>query len=384
MRPVAILLCLAAGLAPAAEPTAGGGGDPFADLNLEAHGFASFGLLRSWERPYLTDESLEGSTDLWEAAVNATARPLDRLRLGAQIFARDLGRYDNGQPTLDWAYADWRAADAFGIQAGRCRVPFGLYNEVIDVDAARTPVFLPNSVYPLVNRDLFISTDGVRVYGYAGLGRAGAIDYSLSAGGKSFDVDLATGTFFVERGLAETVEEIEMELGLGAMLHWYAPCDGLGLRVSLLDGHGFSVRGTSPSLGAQTYMTVDDYLVGALSVLWERGDWTVAAEYARYHASGEVAIAPFGLIEGYRDDSDGGYVSGTWHLRQWCELYAAGEALWWDAKDRSAGGTCTAVLAINLMPVANWSLKAEGRFNRELGAAAADWQALALKTTVDF
>jgi len=361
--------------------------DPFAPLNLEAHGFASFGYLRSWDTPdWLADDSGDGSTDFWEAAVNATARPMDHLRLGAQIFARDLGRYDNGKPTLDWAYADWRQVDALGIQAGRVRIPLGLYNEVLDVDAARTAAFLPVSVYPLVNRDLFISTDGARVYGYVTMGDAGAFDYSLVAGAKRYDSELAVGTFFQEMGVAEDITEIGIDLGVGAMLHWYTPCEGLGLRISGLDGHGFSVRGISPTIGATAELKVDDYLLGMLSAIYEHGDWTVAAEYARYHATGEITIDPFSLIVPYRDDSDGGYISATWHARPWLELYSAGEASWTDAHDRGGNRILTAVLAVNLMPTPNWSLKVEGRLNRQdyVVGQAESWQGLALKTTVDF
>ncbi len=77
--------------------------DPYAPLRIDTHGFASFGYVHSWGNNWLGDTK-EGSTEFWEAAMNAVARPIDHLRIGAQLFARDLGRYDNGKVQVDWAY----------------------------------------------------------------------------------------------------------------------------------------------------------------------------------------------------------------------------------------------------------------------------------------
>lgn len=159
--------------------------DPFAPLNLETHGYASFGNVRSWGRDWI-DGSEGGTNEFWEAAINVISRPTDRLRLGAQIFVRDVGDYDNGTPQLDWAYADWRAADQFGAQLGRVRVALGLYNEVLDIDAARTPVLLPSSVYSLRSRDLYISTDGGKLYGFLDMAGAGSLEYQFYAGKRNW------------------------------------------------------------------------------------------------------------------------------------------------------------------------------------------------------
>jgi len=366
--------------------------DPFAALEIEAHGYASFGYLRTWGNAWLGD-TREGTADFWEAAVNAVARPADRLRLGAQVFARDLGRYDNGKPTLDWAYADWRADDAFGVQVGRYKVPLGLYNEVLDVDAARTPVFLPIAIYALRSRDIFISTDGAKIYGYADAGGAGSFEYQVYAGSKPFDPDMGFGSYFSEAGVGTEIDDIAVDLSVGAMVHWDAPWEGLGFRLSIGDAHGFRVSGRTPGLGIATTYAVDDYVIGIASAVWESSAWTVAAEYSRNYARGTIAVAPYGIVQDYRDDSDAAYIAATWHVRSWIELHAAGEASWADAYDRGGQRLLSGVLAVNLMPTSNWSLKVEGRFNRgtynvssadEPAGASDVWQILALKTTVDF
>ena len=63
-------------------------------------------------------------------------------------FTHDLGPLGNYRTRFDWFYLDYRFWDWLGVGAGRTKVPFGLYNESSDVDAARVPVLLPQSVYP--------------------------------------------------------------------------------------------------------------------------------------------------------------------------------------------------------------------------------------------
>lgn len=96
------VLAAAFGVALAADSPALGA------LNIEAHGFVSFGYLRTWENNWLAADTTEGTDEFYEAALNVIARPWDQVRLGAQLFVRDLGVYDNGAVQLDWAYVDVR------------------------------------------------------------------------------------------------------------------------------------------------------------------------------------------------------------------------------------------------------------------------------------
>src|SRR5688572_24264664 len=131
-----ILALAIASAAWAEEPSA------LESLNLEAHGFVSFGYLKTWENNWLAADTIDGTDEFYEAALNVVARPWERLRLGAQLFVRDLGAYDNGAVQLDWAYADVSFHDLLDVQAGRVKIPIGLYNENQDLDVATTQVFL--------------------------------------------------------------------------------------------------------------------------------------------------------------------------------------------------------------------------------------------------
>jgi hypothetical protein len=148
---------------------------------LALHGFVSQGAFLSTDNDYL-GRSERGSVEFLEAALNVSTEVTDRLRVGAQLFTRDLGPIGNYALTLDWAYLDYRWRDWLGLRAGRVKMPFGLYNEFSDIDSARLPILLPQSVYPIVDRDFLLAHTGFSLYGSYTLGGAGALDYQLFAG----------------------------------------------------------------------------------------------------------------------------------------------------------------------------------------------------------
>src|SRR6267142_5985687 len=113
---------VAEGAARADDPEA-----PRADA-LEFHAFVSEGYLKSSDNNYLAD-SKRGSFEFWEAGINATKQLTDRLRMGIQLFSRDLGPLGDYKAKVDWAYLDYNWKDWLGVRAGRIKLPFGLYND---------------------------------------------------------------------------------------------------------------------------------------------------------------------------------------------------------------------------------------------------------------
>src|SRR6195256_983148 len=155
--------------------------------SLDVHGFISQGFLLTSANDYLA-ESSRGSFEFSEVGLNFTLPATDRLTLGVQIFSRKLGRLGDHRATFDWSYLDYHWRDWLGIRAGRVKLPFGLYNDISDVDSARTAVLLPQSIYPAQNRDFLLAQTGVEVYGYRDLGRAGGLDYRFYGGTIFLDV----------------------------------------------------------------------------------------------------------------------------------------------------------------------------------------------------
>src|SRR5687768_171548 len=114
---------------------------------VEVHGFVSQGAVLSTGNDYLV-RSQRGSVEFFEAGLNLSTEVADRLRVGIQLFARDLGSLGDYSAKVDWAYLDYRWRRWLGLRAGRIKLPFGLYNEFSDIDSARLPILLPQSVYP--------------------------------------------------------------------------------------------------------------------------------------------------------------------------------------------------------------------------------------------
>lgn len=357
-------------------------------LNLEAHGFVSFGYLQTARNNWL-GPTKDGTSEFWEAAANVIARPIERLRLGVQLFARDLVNYDNGHVTIDWAYADYRFDDALGFQVGRFKLPLGLYNESLDVEAARAGIFLPTSVYPSQSRDFQVSTDGAKLYGLTDLSTGGSLEYAAYVGGKQYDLEAGYASYVAQLIGLDQLSRLTVNYLAGGMLHWSTPIDGFAVRVSGAYLDGVVVEADTPIGGLNIEA---EYYIGYLSLLYDLPHVTLASEYRLIHGRGDttlggVPVAP--LV----DNTEGIYVSATWHAATWWEGYAALEGAWADAQNRSDKYAYTGVLALNVMPLRNWSIKAEVRGVRGvMGVLPADnpdgiadrWAVFALKTTVDF
>ncbi len=360
------------------------------DLPIDVHGFVSMGWFHTWDNAYLAADSESGSTELWEAAISVTSRPVDRLRLGVQLFARDLGVYDNGRPILDYAYADWRAADWLGAQAGRVRIPVGFGQEEIDNDTARTQVFLPWSVYPLRVRDFFLAVDGAKLYGFVPLSGGQSIEYTIYGGTSSVDTEGGFATSLSRIGYG-AIKQLDPDLTLGGMLHWNAP-GGFSMRGSLWHTDGLEVAGQRGSVATQA--SIEQYWWSVASLAWEGEDLILAAEYSRTHYNGEASFAAMTPATKASLNSDGGYVSATWLASRWLELYGAIEVARQAITDETFGETRAVVGAVAFRPARNWSIKVEWReFDGPVGFLSSidnpdgvdeQWRMVALKTTADF
>lgn len=221
-------LCLALTIAAGAPPAAAeeDGSRPA----IELHGFVSQGFLLSTKNEYLA-RSKGGSLEFSEAAFNVTASVSERLRLGFQVLSRDLGSFGNYAPQLDWYYLDYRVFDWLGVRAGRLKMPFGLYNELNDVDVARLPILLPQSIYPASQREYLFAQTGGEIYGHLPLGAAGALEYRAYGGTLSPDSDGEPPPPLL------TVLDARFPYVYGARLFWWAPLEGL-----LVGGSGQALR----------------------------------------------------------------------------------------------------------------------------------------------
>ena len=149
---------------------------------VQIHSFASQGFAYSNQNNYLTMKTSRGTFDMTDVGVNVSIQLTDKLRIGAQAYDRDFGSLGQWHPQLDWAVADYRFKDWFGIRGGVVKTVFGLENDTQDVDALHTFALLPQSVYPTDLRDSLLRHRGGDVYGDIPLKRLGALAYTAYAG----------------------------------------------------------------------------------------------------------------------------------------------------------------------------------------------------------
>ena len=75
------------------------------------------------------------------------------------------------------------------------KLPYGLFNEVNDIDSARVPVLLPQSVYPQQARSFLFALTGGELYGFARSPEAGALEYRLYGGTVHLDPRLVRASW---------------------------------------------------------------------------------------------------------------------------------------------------------------------------------------------
>lgn len=348
---------------------------------VQIHGFVSQGALLSSDNNYLV-ESERGSLEFTEAGI-ALSKQLDsRLRVGFQLFARDLGPTGNYSAKLDWFNLDYRWRDWLGIRAGRTKIPYGLYNEVVDIDAAHGVVLLPQSVYSITNRDFLLAQTGVELYGYRRIGSAGALDYRAYLG----SIHLALQD-------TPTVEVVSVDVpyAAGGRLFWETPLEGVRIGASLLTGH---IEADLRQLGTPVSVVTKQKLFLA-SFEYTVDSLVFAAEIGRTF-SNNALIFP-GLPEmTSRQSSESGYLMAAYRLRSWIQPAAYYSLYYPDREHREGrnGRQHDAAVSVRFDITPNWILKLEGHSMRgtasvqpglnEGSTLANRWYLLAAKTTVYF
>lgn len=243
---------------------------------LEVHGFFSQGFILSSKNEYLA-HSKRGSVEFSEVGLNLTKSLTEDLRVGIQMFAHDLGPIGNYHPEVDWFYLDYRPLDWLGIRLGRTKMPFGLYNEVNDIDVARVPILLPQSIYQADHREFLFAQTGGELYGDARLGAAGALEYRAYGG-----TLLANLPNAAPAGIS--VRSIRVPYLYGGRLLWSTPLDGLLAGIS-----GQAVRFDTaylldPALRAalEAASVLPAGLADPLDVKFRVSRWIASLQYAAH------------------------------------------------------------------------------------------------------
>jgi len=364
-------------------------GDPDSLLSIDVHAFASQGFILTTSNNYLANDTTHGSFQFSELGLNFTKDLTDRLRLGLQLFAEDIGPTGSYNATLDWFYVDYRWKDWLGLRVGRVKIPFGLYNEVNDIDSARLPVLLPQSIYPLENTHYLLAQTGGELYGYLRLGAAGALDYHAYAG--TIFIDTST---LLSSTSAFDLGSFNVPYLAGGRLMWETPVEGLRVGGS---GQALRLDVTLVEGGTSTAIQVPVVLWVA-SAEYSAHDVLLAAEYSRWYVtdnSSNQALSP----DRPQVTSERAYGMAAYRENKWLQTGAYFSMLFPDVTERAgpAGrqNDLAATVRFDINPF--WLVKVEGHYmfgtaglvsslndNLPLSSLQERWGVLLLKTTAYF
>jgi len=287
-------------------------------VDVAVHGTVSQGYLKSSEYNYLTPNTKDGTFAFNEAIVNLSTRVDDKTRIGIQLLGRDFGPEGNGNIILDWAFGDHRWRDYLGFRIGKVKTPLGLYNKTRDVDAVRTAVLMPQSVYNEGFRMVTTAFQGGSLYGNLPVSDNTSFDYELFGGtiemdGTQFLSDTMSGA---APGAPMLSYDVETKYMAGGQLIWNTPLEGLRLGGTYLtletNSQGSFANGTMAPTVIDMQLKLNSYYTLSAEYLWN--DLSLAAEYTRMDTDILMSGVPypdgaggFMLIDIDQEDKRGGY-----------------------------------------------------------------------------
>jgi hypothetical protein len=326
---------------------------------VHINGFASQGFTYSNDNNYLTMRTSEGSLAFTDGGVNMSASITDKLRVGAQLYVRNIGTLGQWHPVLDWASADYKFKAWFGVRAGRVKTTLGLYTDTQDMEFLHTWAILPQSLYPLDLRALTISHLGGDIYGNIPLHKhLGSLSYTVYAGRSREDKYGGFRDVSLQQGRERTGGSGWIA---GGDLRWVNPAPGVTVGASWMHESGVGegtvlARGTPYTFTKETQTSIfyADYLLGNLHL---------SGEYSRNPRSIHFAGIPG--ISLLRQDTLAWCTSVAYRISKHLELGTYHSRFISDTnKDWSAHSnhiydqTVTARVDINR----HWNFKVEGHF----------------------
>jgi hypothetical protein len=299
----AIALALAAG--------AHGFAQSLEDLNIQIHGYATQGFLYTTNNNILTTHSSDGSPAWTEAVLNIGAQPIPKLRIAVQGRYFLLGNFGNSI-TLDWAAADYKADDRFGVRFGKVKTPLGLFNDIQDIDPSYIWSLLPQSIYPISSRNSILAHYGGVAYGTLGEGgKLGKLEYRGWGGERQIGANDGYTLAQTEAGILEP-----NGIGgatYGVAVHWRTPFKGLMIGASDGKDPRWSAKITTGNGALTGTEFIAPFNEPNYFALYEKNKVMVAAEYGRLPVN--VTLQFTGLPASYeRIDFQNWYAMASYKL----------------------------------------------------------------------
>lgn len=332
---------------------------------VQVHGFASQGFALSNHNNYLTMDTSNGSFRFTDGGLNMSTNLTSRLRVGAQLYDREIGQLGGGRISLDWAYADYKFNDWFGVRAGKVKTVLGLYNDTQDAEFLHTWALLPQALYPTDLRSSLIAHTGVDLYGQIGMKKAGSLSYTVY-GGRRAD-DRRNGYYFNTQDTGIPLSTWVGSLG-GLDVHWNTPISGLVVGGSFLDEHD-NAQGEYQALGVPYFLPSDPNRITDGYVDYSVGKLHVTAEFRRNHTGYDFIV--LGQSSYTDQGSKGFFASAAYRLTKKIEVGTYNSRFYvdnpQDATDPAANHIYDQAVTVRYDPKNWWDVKVEGHFMNGYG-----------------
>ena len=278
-------------------------------------------------------DTSKGTLALTDFGFNASMRINDNFRVGAQFYDRNVGRLGNWKPELDWAVADYRFKDWFGVRAGKVKTVVGLCNDTQDMEFLHTWALMPQSTYPVDVRGDTIAHVGADLYGNITIKRLGGVSYTLYGGAPGSTIrregtcinyqprrELPTPTA-VSNTSPPKPKRSDHYGGpvYSADLRWTTPVKGLLVGASYMRQNTTTTGYYLAPTKVAYRMTHPYDPTTAFYTEYTLGNLRVAGEYRREAKQGSFN-APTGAMVPGDENARSGYVSAAYRFSKWLQL----------------------------------------------------------------
>jgi hypothetical protein len=283
--------------------------------DVQIHSFAQQGFALSNENNFLSMDTSGGSFGMTDGGINASVALTDKFRVGAQVYARNIGQLGDYHVQLDWGYGDYKFKDWLGVRGGKVKTALGLFNDIQDMEFLQTWALLPQGVYPLDLRSNTIAHTGGDAYGEIPLKRAGSLSYTGYLGVR--ENDPYGGLYYGDAAAGSPIQSFSGKTW-GGDVRWRTPVQGLMIGGSWSD-QTMDLRVLVVSYGGAPLIdhnTPQHLTAGYVDYL--RGKWHFSSEFRRnYNPETYIVLGATGQTD---QSTTGWFGTAAFRVTKWLEV----------------------------------------------------------------
>lgn len=371
---------------------------------IDIRGYVSQGYLISSSNNFFANTD-GGSFELKDTALSFSTDISNRIRIGVQIAAFEMGEFGGDNIMINWANADYAVNDWVGMKIGKMKLYHGLYNTGRDADFLRTSILLPQSIYNEAWRSTVAGISGFELYTSIGGGDWGRLTMNGQVGKVNVELDSGVATTtkeqLLENGITYIPDDVDQDKAFVGRLLWETPIPGLSLN-STFWAVDVNMTGTAmvPDPTPLEYTTKAQSLTGSLE--YSYNNFLLVCEYSLNNY--EFSLPP--IFSDRKLDTEGYYTSLAYRFTNWFETGYYYSVYYPDKDDKSGNGFVgkglkaysawlkDSCLSLRFDVLDNWVVKLEGHLmngtavmmngNNPENQKKEDWTLFAAKATFSF